>query len=181
MWSEFALFFSPRFVSFFWPWRSRGDGTVTVMPGTAKPRDAGSWWWKSGRNRSPSKQRSLNNSEVFGMLWFPLDFLDFPGLGKTSQFHGLGEANVDALSKNGSTPLLVASREGHTPVCKVWNPLNLESPSIHFFFGDQQIAVDGMISHSYKSYHTFCIPSLLCRLNFNHLAFSHQFHESCWR
>ena len=28
------------------------------------------------------------------------------------------EANVDALSKNGSTPLLVASREGHTRVCK---------------------------------------------------------------
>ena len=51
-------------------------------------------------------------------IWFPLYFLDFPGLGKTSQF-GLGEANVDALSKNGSTPLLVASREGHTPVCKV--------------------------------------------------------------
>ena len=25
---------------------------------------------------------------------------------------------VDALSKNGSTPLLVASREGHTPICE---------------------------------------------------------------
>ena len=28
------------------------------------------------------------------------------------------EANVDALSKNGSTALLVAAREGHTVVCE---------------------------------------------------------------
>ena len=28
------------------------------------------------------------------------------------------QANVDALSKNGSTPLLVSAREGHTAVCE---------------------------------------------------------------
>lgn len=164
--SEFALFFSPRFVSFFWPWRCRGDGTVTVMPGH---RETKRCWelvmkkWAQALEQKIYRLRSFWMASLGFSLdswifpWIPLDFpnlvpfgfRDFPGLGKTSQF-GLGEANVDALSKNGSTPLLVASREGHTPVCKVWNPLNLESPSIHFFFGDQQIAVDGMISHSYK-------------------------------
>ena len=67
-------------------------------------------------------QKFYNN--LFPLVcWIRLD---------SSQFDPWLEANVDALSKNGSTPLLVASREGHTPVCKVFK-INLESPLIDFF------------------------------------------------
>ena len=167
--SEFALFFSPRFVSFFWPWRCRGDGTVTVMPGH---RETKRCWelvmkkWAQTLEQKIYRLRSFLNDlgvSVFPKIgvpqngwfiienpikmddlgiplfletpiWFPLDSGIFRPWKNLSTVIALSEANVDALSKNGSTPLLVASREGHTPVCKVWNPLNLESPSSRFFF-----------------------------------------------
>lgn len=154
--SEFALFFSPRFVSFFWPWRCRGDGTVTVMPGHRETRRCWElvmkkWAQNFGTENLQTQKFLIGFPWIFlaagfslGFpwtfpIWFPLDSWKIPALEKPLNSIGLGEANVDALSKNGSTPLLVASREGHTPVCKVWTPLNLESPSIDFFFETREL------------------------------------------
>lgn len=136
---------------------------------TAKQRDAGrNRDEKAEGNRSPSKQRSPNlwNRKIqlnllttepkqlrsFFNDLVPLDSWIFRPWKNLSIRAWRGQCGRPEQEWLHSSPGSFSWR-AHTGVQGVQAELGISFNP--FFFGDQQIAVDGMISHSYKSYHAF--------------------------